>query len=389
MTLFVNRSRTTRFVDVDTGAVLSRDEALAQAGWGNRLRTASFDDHVKNGVPPVTRPDGYRPIGGYTPLPPRTRWSLKGGAFVDGAAIEAPWPVHDVTLADIEAVARRHLGILRGARCVVELSGGLDSSIVLDVLRAVGADVLPIGFVSDRFEFRTERAIQQIFIDAPTPTIALNYDDALPFTRLDEAPLHVVPMVPSLFHVGHTAIASAAALHGARFVCNGVGGDALLCEAFDGAAAHALPFSHHGWGLYDAWPHEHVYAPRGMTYVPSYSLWPIPHLLWAMRRGNGEDVQKHFARRLFDGRLPRELTQYAYKTDHGGPFIDGLVAGRASIATVALSAWRVNGHEALRPERVLADVDRVIHLDDASLKRLLSTLSFATWIHAFVSKGIV
>jgi hypothetical protein len=125
-----------------------------------------------------------------------------------------------------------------------------------------------------------------------------------------------------------------------------------------------------------------------MAYVPSYALWPIPQLLWAMRRGHGEDVQKRFARRLFDGRLPRELTHYAYKADHGGAFYDGLTAGRASIATVAASAWSVNGHEALRPERVLADVDRAIQLDDAGMKRLLSTLSFATWIHAFVREGL-
>ena len=379
----------TRFVDVNTGAVLSRDEVLAQPDWNNRLRAASFDDHVRNGVPPATRPDSYRQIAGYVPLPPRTRWRFDEGTFADGAAIEAPWSVCDVTLADIEAVAYRYLGLLNGARVAVELSGGLDSSIVFDVLRSVGANVVLIGFVSERFEFRTERAIQQIFIDGPTPTVALNEGDTLPFTRLDETPLHVVPMVPSLFHAGHAAIASAAASNGAHFVCNGVGGDALFCEDFTDAAALELPFSHHAWGLYEAWPHEHVYAPRGMTYVPSYALWPIPHQIWALRRGKGEDVQKRYARRLFDGRLPKELTHYAYKSDHSGPFYDGLIAGRDSTATVLSSAWRVNKHEALRPEQVLADVDRAIQLDDGATKRLLSTLSFATWIHSFVREGIV
>jgi hypothetical protein len=382
----------TRFVDVNTGVVLSRDEALAQPDWNNRLRAASFEDHVRNGVPPVTRPDSYRQIAGYVPLPPRTRWRFDRGTFADGAAIEAPWSSCDVTLADIEAVAYRYVGLLNGARVVVELSGGLDSSVVFDVLRSVGANVVLIGFVSERFEFRTERAIQQIFIDGangPTATVALNEGNALPFTRLDETPLHVVPMVPSLFHAGHAAIASAAASNGAHFVCNGVGGDALFCEDFTGAAALELPFSHHAWGLYEAWPHEHVYAPRGMTYVPSYALWPIPHQIWSLRRGKGEDVQKRYARRLFEGRLPRELTHYAYKSDHSGPFYDGLIAGRDSIATVLSSAWRVNKHEALRPEQVLADVDRAIQLDDGATKRLLSTLSFATWIHSFVREGIV
>lgn len=389
MSSLINRSRTTRFVDINTRAVLSRDEALMQPNWSDRLRTASFDDHMNNGVPPVTRPDNYRQIGGYVPLPPRTQWRFDGSTFADGAAIEAPWSVCDVTLSDIEAVARRYLSLLRGARVAVELSGGLDSSIVFDVLRSVGADTILIGFVSDRFEFRTERKIQQVFIDGSTPAVALNEDNALPFTRLDETPLHVVPTVPSLFHAGHAAIASAAASNGAKLVCNGVGGDALFCEDFTGPAALRLPFSHHSWGLYEAWPHEHVYAPQGMIYVPAYALWPIPHQIWALRRGRGEDVQKRYARHLFDNRLPRELTHYAYKSDHSGPLYDGFIKGRASIATVLDSAWNVNKHEALRPERVLADIDRAIHLDDKGLKRLLSTLSFATWIHSFVREGIV
>jgi hypothetical protein len=252
MTDIVNGHRTTRYVDVASGALFSRDEALRQPGWATRLRAASFDAHVDNGVPPVTRPDRYHAIAGFAPVPPRTRWRHVDGAFTDGAAVEASWTPRLASLVDVEAVARRYLRALRGARVAVELSGGLDSSMVFDVLRAVGADVVLVGFVSDRFEFRTERAIQQLFIDGPTPTVALDEGSALPFTRLDETPLHVVPMVPSLFHVGHAAIADAAAKLGARFVCNGVGGDALFCDAFDGDGADSLPFDHRGWGLYDA-----------------------------------------------------------------------------------------------------------------------------------------
>jgi hypothetical protein len=259
---------------------------------------------------------------------------------------------------------------------------------VIDVLRAAGARLVLVGIVSDRYEFRTERAIQELYAGGPDEVVRLSEAEAPAFGRLDEAPVHPLPLVPALFHALQQAIASAAAARGARVVVSGVGGDALFCDGFDGDAERALPFSHHGWGVYDPWPNDHVYGPRGMRYVSGFAVWPIAHLVWALRRGQPEDVQKRFARRLFEGRLPRELTHFAYKADHGGAFHDGLAAAVPSIREVARTAFELTRRAELHPNRLVADARRSVHLDDPATRRLLLSLAFATWAHALVREGL-
>ncbi len=387
--VIANESRLVRYFDTASAVVLDRDEAFALPNWGDRLRSASLHAHLCNGVPPVTRPDQYTSVAGLVPIPPRTKWRYDGTLFHVYFPVELPRPHLPASLADIEATVQRYVKFLRGERIAVELSGGLDTSIVIEVLRSAGANLVLIGFISDRYEFRTERAIQEFYLRGHEPAVTIPVDDARPFARLEGAPLHPVPLVPALFHEGHEVVSRTACAYGARFVLNGVGGDALLCDTFDGDAGYSMPLTHRSWGLYDPWPHDHVYAPKGMAYISSFALGPISRLVWAMRRGSGEDVQKRWARASFEGRLPRELTRYAYKADHVGLFHEGLSAAEPGIQEVARSAFGVTRHESLRPAALLRDVARSTHLNDAAIRALLLRLAFCTWIHAFVREGRV
>ncbi len=386
--LICNSSKALRYYDAVSGLLLDRTEVVRLNDWAKRVRAADLNAHVLNGVPPFPRPDRYRSVVGLFPVPPLTRWSVTDGRFFFHSAIEPDYPssLSLPSLDDVDHVARDYLGRLGGKKIAIELSGGLDTGIVIDVVRAAGGRPLLVGFVSDRYEFRTERFVQELY-QQDNEVIAIPQDEVRPFARLEETPLHALPAAPALFHRLHSVIAEAAAAGGASCVLNGVGGDALLCDDF--SSASTMPDEYRAWGLYDPWPNDNVYAPRGMSYVPAFALWPFPQMFWTMRKGQKEDTRKNWARRLFTGRLPAQLTQWTYKGDHVGHFISGMKAARGCVCAVAKTAYEVTGDDTVAPRRLSMMIDRSAELDDKQERYLLSLISFSTWIHGLVRDGIV
>lgn len=382
-----NTSRSLKFFDRDSGCLLSRAEALGLDAWDARLRNVDLDAHLRNGAPPYPRPDQYESVVGLFPIPARTRWIWKDGRFSFHSPIQAPSPnlPAQPSLADLDRIAKRYLRHFRNRTVAVELSGGLDTAIIIELVRAAGGRPVLVGFFSDRYEFRTERAVQNLYLSGPEKVVTIPQTEVPPFADLESTPPHVLPAVPSLFHRLHSVIADAARSSGATCVLNGVGGDALLCDDFSG---RHFPVDYHGWGLHDPWPNDNVYSTRGMSYIPAFALWPIPELIWLMRKGRAEDPQKLWARRLFDGRLPTQLTRWSYKGDHVGHFHSGLQAAEEGARVVAQTAYQRTRSPALEPDTISAMIRRSMHLGDSDERRLLSLLSFATWVHALVREGI-
>jgi hypothetical protein len=383
VTVLRNHHRQTAYYVSETSEVISRDRAFDHLKSTGAPYRASFGDHFGNGVPAASRPDSYTPIVGLYPLPARTCWRVDRGVFHALGAVEHIPKLAPFTFEELDRIARHYVNFSQNYKIAVELSGGLDSSVVLASLRRVGVEPVLVGFISDRYEFRTEREIQNALSLGSAEVSLLNGDDFLPFSKLTDAPAHVLPCVSSLFHVAHQAMCDSAMSLGAKYVLNGVGGDPLFCDHIS-PDHEGFIGSHQGWCLSEPWPNDYVYEPRCMSYVPTYSLWPIPYLVSTLRRSQGEDPQKRFIRNLFGGQLPSLLTEFAYKADHGGPFYDGLIQARPCISEIARTAFEVTGDSRLEPRLVVSQAERAIHLQDSELKQLLSKLSFSTWLHAFV-----
>jgi hypothetical protein len=367
--------------------MLSAAESIGIAR--TRLSTDDLDAHLANGSTFAPRPDALQPIAGLLPIPSRTAWTTTGNE------IKFLRPLGRVDLpvaADIDTLKRlahRYTSRYQNTPIAVDLSGGLDSSIVIGLLNSLGLPLILIGHVSTRYEFRTERAIQQHYLDYPSPSSAINTsvlisdDDALPFSELSNVPVSAWPRHTNIYHVGHRLSAQAAARHGARVLLNGNGADALFCDEFGDSRGAKLPAAYQSWSLYDPWPDDTVYGPAGIRYIPAYAIGRIPAILYAMRQQQGEDVRKHWARNTFAAFIPRELRDYAYKADFDGWFIDGLRAAADEIRQLAVAVHAHLPHPELAPTRIEQEIERHSKVqEDAFERMLIQKISFMAWAYA-------
>lgn len=388
MQIITNNSWSLLFFEMASGQLFSRSDLLRLDDWSYRLQKVDLQAHLRNGSPPLSRPDRYEPVIGLFPIPPRTSWLYQNGVFQFQSTLEKEYTNFSAPpeIGDLEKIATYYLNQFNNRPFAIELSGGLDTAIIIDLVRAVGGKPVLIGFTSDRYEFRTERVIQDLLISEGDIVHLIPQSDCLHFSDLESTPVHVLPTAASLFHRSHTLISDAACLYGVTHVLNGFGGDALLCDELP---VDNFPNDYHGWAIDNPWFHENIYAPRGMSYVPTFSLWPIPYIFWMMRKGKKQDNQKLWARSLFEDRLPSQLTRWAYKADHNGHFHSGLKAAEKSIQVVTKTAYEFTGHPSLEPSAISSLIHNSTHLGDDGEQELLSLLSFANWVHSLIREGLV
>ena len=388
--LIENKTRYTRFWDTETRSLLSGEDAISVAQ--SRLSAADLDAHLANGSMFSPRPDRLRPVVGLLPIPPRTVWETDGSQlsfFRPFGNVRRPARAGMRVLEHIFAAYAHHF---RSRTIAIDLSGGLDSSIVIGLLSALGARVLLVGHVSERYEFRTERSIQQFLVDrhsslAPGNISVLIPDDsALPFSALDKVPSSAWPRHTNIYHAGHLLSAKAASEHGANIFLNGNGADALFCDQLD-AELDQLPSEYQGWNLDDPWPNDIIYRPLGIRYTSAFSLGRIPAVLYAMRKLENEDAQKIWARQTFSSFIPRELRNYAYKADFAGWFQDGLLAARRDIQRLSNAVYKEVPHPDIEPSLIDHEIADYPHLEDENWRNRLSMkISFIAWAYSLMDK---
>ena len=387
MTKIVNSTRNLMYWDVNRCVLLTRDEALASVPWVKVIHENSLRDHRNNATYTTPIPQDYTPIAGLIPVPAKTSWNLSGSDLSINAVLEPPWKPRNVSIADFEAVANKYRKLTAERPIAIELSGGLDTSVIIDIARAIGMNFVLVGTISKRYEFRTERLVQDLMC-ADDPTAFIEEDEVLYFTRLKDVPLHAQPSSSCITHWTSHKIADAASKLGARFVLNGTGGDQLFaCDIRNTESDYSMPDVYRGWALYSGWTDDNVYKPKGMRYVPSYSLWPVPQYVWSMRRECQADPQKWFARKLFKGRLPRELTEFAYKAGFEGSVYDGARVWFEDIVDILRTAEGIGGLGSRDVENTVRKLENIVHQEKDSIDEIFQTVSFAAWIYALIRDG--
>jgi len=355
----------------------------------DRLRNANLKSHENNVSNYYSRPDRYKEvIKGIIPIPPRSRWLYDGNSFFCFNNRIVSFEYHR-DLFDLLKTSQRLASVFQNKKVGVELSGGLDTSLVIGILEYLGIHTYLIGMRSSRYELRTESFIQDKYAASFQNVKLINGEEALPFSNLSASPLHQLPSSSSLYYSQASKIAEECNNEGVEFLFSGMGFDALLCDYPISKSENEFPDSWFSWMLDDNWFNENVYDKFNITYKSAAASPLIIKTIWALRRKQSEDLKKWWARETFKDFLPSELVNYAYKGDNSGGFVDGFMNAKNDIANLFQVAYDITNFNEFNPAN-LHDLSQNVHLvDERKDKLILGRVSFANWIFGLLRDKII
>jgi hypothetical protein len=142
---------------------------------------------------------------------------------------------------------------------------------------------------------------------------------------------------------------------GIDVLLSGGGGDNLLGQ---GVPADPTASTWRPQTFTDSFPVDLVYRPMGIEFLSFFGDSGIVDAFFRLRRGQGNDTRKRWARRFLRDFVPRELAEYAYSADFWGRSIDGLLAALSPIREIHAEARELSGNaffDAEQLERLLAE----------------------------------
>ena len=353
------------------------------------IRKANLKAHEKNISSFFSRPDQYQEvIDGISLVPPRSRWKFDGNKFhcLNERIVSSNFTNQKTELLQI---TKRLSSVFDNKKIAIELSGGLDTSIVIGIMKHLGFDPFLVGMRSSRYELRTESFIQDKYAESLKKVCLLNANDSLPFSNLKSTPLHQFPSSSSLYYMHAFRIAKECDKEGTNVILSGMGFDALLCESVDKIENNTMPNNWYTWMLDDNWFKENIYSKYNISYSSGAASQLIIKSIWALRKTQNEDIKKWWARNEFKEYLPAELVNYSYKADNSGGFLDGFLNSKSDISDIFNVAYDITKFKEFSKSE-LNDLYANVHLvDENKDKLILARVSFANWIYGLVRENII
>lgn len=379
-----NWSRTSKYFD----CALQRFVEPSDIQWTtDQLSRASFYSHRENSFNNSLRPDQYKPvIGNLILVPPRTEWGMQDGRWLPiFKELMNPIKHAETTPLKLVSICKKYLSFIKQVKIGVEMSGGLDTGVIVSLLRAIGSEPALIGMQANRFEFRTEKTIQELYFSQAKKSLRIDESSCLPYSRLCEVPKHVLPQLDSLFIARHIASADAARNLDLEILFNGEGADSLL--TLEGPQIGESFYARFHQSIFSAdWADQYVFQPRGIRYVDPFALKMVWRFLLSARINQTEDSQKVWARKYFERYLPAELSGFAYKSGFDGIWIRGVEEGIPDIRKICKFTYEITRQSEFSVIEIDKLVHRYLYLHDPENPRLLrdfmARISFATWIHS-------
>lgn len=355
----------------------------------NLIRNSNLKAHEKNISNFFSRPDQYQEvISGIRLIPPRTRWNYDGNNFYCLNESNTP-KNYKSQIQELLKISKRLSSILENKNIAIELSGGLDTAIVIGIVKHLGFDPFLVGMRSSRYELRTESFIQDKYADSFKKVILLDDDDSLPFSNLKSTPIHQLPSSSSLYYMHALRISKECEKKKVNIILSGMGFDTLLCESLNTTDNNTLPINWFTWMLDDNWFRENIYNKYNMTYTSGAASQLIIKSIWALRKTQNEDLKKWWARKEFKEYLPSELVNYSYKADNSGGFLDGFLNSSNDISEIYNVAYEITKFKEFNKSELKAMYNNVHKIDENKDKLILSRVSFANWIYGLVRENII
>jgi hypothetical protein len=292
--------------------------------------------------------------------------------------------------ADLETLlntARSYFSQFNGHKIGVQLSGGLDSSIIICLLKALDIPFYTIGLTCERYEFRTEKYIQHCLEVYAVESVLINYENHLPFTNVSHIPPYQYPELSAINYSTEIAMAEACQRLGVTILFSGDGGDILFGDDVPESPRNSkwLPQI-----FGSSWHIDFIYKPVGINLIPFFSEPKIMDVIFNLRRGHKKDPFKKWARDFFSAFLPKELSMYPYFADFWGLYVSGLTKNLPELNNLLNRAYRYTGLDDFHPkqtEKILS-----VNLNTNNLHHyqiIQSRVALAIWLNALIQVGIV
>lgn len=372
MLLVDNPQYTTQYFSVIENRFMDLDQSFSKSLFTQE----SYEAHLENETVLPIHLNEYKPVlPGIYPIPARTKWSYENGVFTK-LKKKIKFGKH-VTFDSCLKNTHRLLKKTKG-RIAVELSGGLDSTLMICALERLGYEPLLIGTVSELYKFRTEKRIQEI-IASRFKHVILTDSFKKQFTNLLETPAHFLPCFISLQHNICSNTLKILKGHDIQYLLQGTAFDSMLVEAI-GSDPNQLRWP----TLQDNWLHDYVFAPDGAAYVDVAALTPYWHMFSSLRQSERQDVQKWWARRFFADLLPPELSNYSYKANFGPQWWDGLLSSSDDILSIVETAHQVTSIPAFENFSMQTIFD---DMNNGAGRVGFAKLAYANWVHSLYKAG--
>jgi len=353
------------------------------------IRSANLTAHEKNISNFFSRPDVHQEvISGICLIPPRSKWFFESDKFycLNETYVS---PNFKDELSDFLQISKKLTSVLDNKNIAVELSGGLDTSIIIGIIKYLGFDPFLIGMRSSRYELRTEAFIQDKYADEFKNVCLLDSDETLPYTNLKSTPLHQYPSSSSLYYMHALKIASECKKNGVDIIFSGMGFDSLLCDDVTKFQKNTIPANWHTWMLDDNWFRENIYSKFNISYSSAVASQILIKSLSVLRMSEGEDLKKRWARKTFKKFLPTELSHYAYKADNSGGYLDGFLNAREDLTDIYKVAYEITKMREFKESELDSLYMNSHLLDEIKDKLILSRVSFANWIYALSRENMI
>ena len=266
-------------------------------------------------------------------------------------------------------------------RIGVQLSGGVDSSLIIGLLKYFKISHSLVGFCTDRYEFRTESFIQKLLANQAERSQLINYEDFLPYSGLFGVIPHQLPNLSSAGLATDQAMASNCVDLGVDILLTGCGGDVAFGNEVHSDKCLWIPAIFN-----DSWLQDMVYTPKGVHVVSFFSDHEILECLWNLRLGQKADPRKLWARNFFRDFLPRELVDYTYKADFWGLYIDGLNNSLPEIRNIHKKAYELSCNHYFEEENLNQILKNDLYNCDQKLyQKLEAKISSAVWINSILN----
>ena len=367
MLIIDNLKNTTAYYSLKEKGFVDQTQKISKS----LLTAQSFAAHVQNESLLPIHLNEYQPVlPDIYPVPARTKWAFEDGSF---RKLKKNIKLSEgLTFESCLKNTNRLLKATKG-KIAIEISGGLDSSIMIGMLDRLGYEPILIGTISELYKFRTEKHIQET-IAKKFKNVILSKSFSLQFTNLLETPTHFLPSYTSLHHnIGANTI-KLLKEHDVKYVFQGIAFDSTLVDAIDNNPNEIR------WPtLQDNWLHDYVFAPQGSAYIDIAALTPIKQMLLSLRNGQAKDIQKWWARKFFADVIPSELSNYAYKANFGPLWWDGLQSSSEQITHIVDTALQITALPVFENFKMQSLFDG---MNNGFGRAGFAMLGYANWVHA-------
>jgi hypothetical protein len=338
------------------------------------ISSSNIIAHINNLSLGIERPDIYHQVvKNIYPIPPHSIWKYQAQIFelVDQSSM--PLIANPNNLEDFIDLVKSKIKLLKNKRIAIELSGGLDSSIIIELLNLCGLEITLIGLVSSNYEFRTERIIQNHY-RSEHKSFLINSKDALPFSKLLECPPHHLPDKKSLFFNQKKIIAEKCSDEKINYLFNGIAGDSIFSDKIETKRWHQWGFDNDGFNYNIFKPQDIYYQTTNFDFILNY--------FFNARKKEESDPYKVWARDHFKNYLPQTLSKYYYKADHFEEILEGLYSSESDLNEIYNFAYSVQKNDYFRSIGLGYDLKNFKRMNETEVNAFFAKSSFALWIYS-------